>query len=112
MSRPPRPPDLIVNLSLTAHQSDGSLKEVISGYRPVYKVRTDHWSSAHHEFVEATGVCTGQWRKADVWLLAPEAYPHTFWIGRRVEVAEGSRVVGVADILQILNPLLESSADG
>lgn len=112
MSRPPRPPDLIVNLSLTAHRSDGSLKEVFSGYRPNYKVRADYWSSAHHEFVDATGVCTGQQRKADVWLLTPEAYPQTFWIGRRVELAEGSRVVGVADILQILNPLLELSADG
>jgi hypothetical protein len=47
MSRPPRPPDLIVNFSLTEHQSDGSLKEVVSGYRPIYKVRTDYWSSAH-----------------------------------------------------------------
>lgn len=111
MSRPPRPPDLIVNFSLTEHQSDGSLKEVISGYRPVYKVRTDHWSSAHHEFVAATGVCTGQQCEAEVWLLSPEAYPHTFWLGRRVEVAEGSRVVGVADVLKIVNPLLESSAN-
>ncbi|BCF92897.1 M15 family metallopeptidase (plasmid) [Paraburkholderia sp. 22B1P] len=107
MTRPPRPPDLIVNFALTARRSDGASKEVISGYRPIYKVRTGYWSSAHHEFVDATGVCTGQQRKAEVWLLSPEAYPHTFWIGRRVEVAEGSRVVGVVDVLQILNPQLE-----
>jgi len=111
MTRPPRPPDLIVNFSLAAHRSDGSLKEVISGYRPIYKVCADYWSSAHHEFVDATGVCTGQQRKAEVWLLSPEAYPHTFWIGRRVEVAAGSRVVGVVDVLQILSPLLELHAD-
>ena len=111
MSRPPRPPDLIVNFSLEAHRLDGSLKEVISGYHPIYKVRTDYWSSAHHEFLDAASVCTGQQCKAEVWLLSPEAYPHTFWLGRRVEVAEGSRVVGVADVLKIVNPLLESSAD-
>jgi hypothetical protein len=112
MTRPPRPPDLHVNFSLTARRSDGSLKEVVSGYRPIYKVRADYWSTAHHEFVDATGVCTGQQRKAEVWLLSPEAYPHTFRIDRHVDVAEGSRVVGVAVVLQILNPLLELSADG
>lgn len=112
MTRPPRPPDLMVNFSLTVQRSDGSLKEVISGYRPIYKVRADYWSSAHHEFVDAAGVCTGQQGRAEVWLLSPEAYPHTFWIGRHVEVAEGSRVVGVAEVLQILNPLLELRADG
>ncbi|WP_157655175.1 hypothetical protein [Burkholderia ubonensis] len=112
MSRPLRPPDLIVNFSLTAHRSGGSSKKVISGYRPIYKVRNDYGSSAHHEFVDATGVCTGHQCKAEVWLLSPEAYPHTFWLGRRVEVAEGSRVVGVADVLEIVNPLLELSADG
>ena len=112
MARPPRQADLIVDFSLTAHRSDGLLKEVISGYRPIYKVRADYWSSAHHEFVDATGVCTGQQCKAEVWLLSPEAYPHTFWIGRRIEVAEGSRVVGVADVLQILNPLLGLRRNG
>jgi hypothetical protein len=61
--------------------------------------------------VDATGVCTGQQCEAEVWLLSPGAYPHTFWLGRRVEVAEGSRVVGVADVLKIVNPLLELSAD-
>lgn len=104
MTRPPRRPDLIVSFTLTARRVDGSLKEVISGYRPIYKVCADHWASAHHEFVGATGVCTGRKCKAEVWLLSPEAYPHPFWIDRRVEVAEGSRSVGIADVLQIINP--------
>ncbi|CAG9191469.1 hypothetical protein PSP6_110016 [Paraburkholderia tropica] len=112
MSRPPRQPDLIVNFTLTEHRSDGSLKEVVSGYRPTYKVRAGYWSSAHHEFVYAATVCTGQQCEAEVWLLSPEAYPHTFWLGRRVEVVEGARIVGVASVLKIVNPLLELSADG
>lgn len=111
MSHPPRQPDLIVNFSLSACRADGSSEEVLSGYRPIYKVRADYWSSARHEFVDATGVCTGHQSKADVWLLSPEAYPKTFWIGRRVEAAEGPRIVGAADVLAILNPLLESHAD-
>lgn len=108
MTRPPRSPDLVVNFTLTALRTDGTPKHVISGYRPVYKVKPDYWSSAHHEFADASGIGTGQQAQAEVWLLSPQAYPQTFWIGRRVEVAEGARVTGVADVLQILNPLLES----
>jgi hypothetical protein len=55
MPRPHRPPDLNVNFSLTAVRSDGSLQQVISGYRPIYKVRAEYLSSAHHEFVDAAG---------------------------------------------------------
>lgn len=109
MTRPTRSPDLIVNFVLTELRSDGSLKRVISGYRPIYKVRPDYWSSAHHEFVDGTSVETGGQSLAEVWLLSPEAYPHTFWIGRRVEVAEGTRIVGTIDVVEILNPLLKSS---
>lgn len=113
MTRPDRQPDLIVNFSLTALAGDGSLKRVISGYRPAYKVRPDYWSSAYHEFVDTAGVETGKQSQAEVWLLSPDMYPNTFWIGRRVEVAEGPLVVGVADILKILNPVLESNrSDG
>ncbi|WP_147297833.1 hypothetical protein [Trinickia dinghuensis] len=99
-----------MNFHLTAYGLDGSLRRIISGYRPIYKVRDDYWSSAHHEF-DATGVCTGRQGKAEVWLLSPEAYPRTFGVGRRIEVAEGSRIVGFVDVLQVLNPLLEYSAD-
>jgi hypothetical protein len=109
MTRPPRSPDLIVNFALTALRTDGSPKYVISGYRPIYKVKPDYWSSAHHEFMDVSRVETGQQAHAEVWLLSPEAYPQTFWIGRRVEVAEGARLIGIADVLQVLNPLLESS---
>lgn len=109
MTRPARKPDLIVNFSLTALRVDGSLKRVLSGYRPIYKMRPDYWSSAHHEFIETAGVETGKQSLAEVWLLSPEMYPNTLWRGRHVEVAEGSRIVGIADIVEILNPLLEST---
>ena len=52
MTRPLRRPDLIVNFFLTAHRSDGSLKAVISGYRPIYKVQTDYHYRTPESFVQ------------------------------------------------------------
>src|SRR5476649_2671888 len=106
MTRPIRSPDLMVKFALTEHTIEGALKQVRSGYRPLYDVRPDYWSSAHHEFVDTDSVTTGEQSFAEVWLLSPEAYPQTFWIGRQLKVAEGSRVIGTAEVLQILNPSL------
>ncbi len=39
-------------------------------------------------------------------MVTPEAYPHTLWIGRVLDVAEGSRVIGQSEIMRVLNPLL------
>ncbi|WP_258167921.1 hypothetical protein [Paraburkholderia sp. BL21I4N1] len=98
-----------MNFALTALRNDGLPKRVMSGYRPIYKARPDYWSSAYHEFVDGKGVETGGNSEAEVWLLTPQAYPQAFWIGRRVEVAEGTRIVGLIEVLQILNPLLKLS---
>jgi hypothetical protein len=59
--------------------------------------------------VDGNGVETGENGQAEVWLLTPQAYPQAFWIGRRVEVAEGTRIVGQIEVLQILNPTLKLS---
>ena len=112
MSRSIRSPDLLVMFMLTALTGEGTVKHVRTGYRPMYKIRPAYWSSAHHEFAEGRSVATREQCFAEVWLVTPEAYPHTLWTGRVLDVAEGARVVGHAEIIQVLNPLLvtDSSA--
>lgn len=112
MTRPSRPPDIIVKFLLTARNSEGNIRVVRSGYRPAYGIRSDYWSSAHHEFVGAGTAMTDEECEAEVWLLTPEAYPHTLWVGRIVEVAEGPLIVGTGEVLQILNSVLEGEAPG
>lgn len=110
MARPPRSPDLKVIFRLTATTRKGDIKRVLSGYRPIYGIRTNYWSSAHHEFVGQSGLATGENCLADVWLLSPEAYPGTMWVGRLVSVAEGAQLIGQAQVLQVVNPLLLATA--
>jgi translation elongation factor EF-Tu-like GTPase len=111
MSRPPSTAHARVIFELTATKMDGSVKHVLSGYRPTYEVRSDYWTSVHHQFETDEGVVTGGRARADVWFISPEAYPHSLWAGRVLNVAEGSRIVGTATIEQVLNPLLAKNAD-
>jgi hypothetical protein len=95
---------------LTSTASDGAVRRVYSGYRPIYDVLPDYWTSVHHEFVNTESVASGEKARAEVWFLSPEAYPHSLWHGRSLKVAEGSRVVASATVLQVFNPLLLKNA--
>jgi len=106
MSRPLTSPDAEVIFELTSRTFEGNIKHVLSGYRPVYDVQPDHWTSVHHEFVDSNGVATGEKARAEVWFISPEAYPHSLWVGRTLAVAEGSRHVGVATVSKVFNLLL------
>ena len=105
-----RPPDAKVLFELTSLGCDGKAKRVLSGYRPIYEICPDYWTSTHHEFIDCDGISTGYSARAHVWFISPDVYPHTLWVGRVLEVAEGSRVVGTATILDVLNPVLLQSA--
>jgi len=107
MSRPNRLPDAEVTFELTSNRDNGQVKQVFSGYRPIYEVKSDYWTSTHHEFIDSDVVTTGESRRAEVWFLTPEAYPGVLWVGKVLRVAEGSRQIGVATVLAIANPLLE-----
>lgn len=62
------------------------------------------------QFLTAEQVVTGESAEANVWFLMPEAYPNSLCVGRVLRIAEGTRVVGSAEVLRVLNPLLQ--ADG
>jgi elongation factor Tu len=106
MSHHKRSPDARVTFELTAFSEGGGTRQVLSGYRPAYDVRADYWTSVSHEFANAEGARTGERVAADVWFITPEVYPGTLWPGRVIRVAEGSRVVGIATVEQVLNPVL------
>lgn len=110
MSHPRREPDAEVLFELKATALDGLVKRVRGGYRPLCDVHPDFWTSCHHEFIGSHEVCTGQSVRALVWFLSPEHYPHSLWVGRVLNVAEGSRVVGAATVLSVFNPVLRKGA--
>lgn len=108
----PNPPDAEVEFEFTALTHDGKRRTVFSGYRPIYDILPDYWTSTRHEFIEHAEVSTGQRVHAHVWFITPEVYPRTLWPRRILTVAEGKRVVGIATVIKVLNPSLLRQDDG
>jgi len=103
-----RDPDAEVMFELTSRAWDGSIKRVCTGYHPHYDIAPDYLTSVRHRFVDAEWVSTGQKVKAEVWFVSPEVYPHTLWVGRQFKVSEGSREIGVAIVVRVINPAMLS----
>lgn len=53
------------------------------------------------EWVAPDGTARGT-----ITFITPEAYPHCLWPGKALPILEGSRVVGQATVIAVLNPLL------
>ena len=102
-----RNPDAEVILSLIPTESGGKTRSILSGYRPVYCVKPDYWTSTHHELIGVTELLPGQQCNANVWFVSPEYYPHALWVGQELNVAEGSKKVGTAIITNVFNVLLQ-----
>lgn len=90
----------------------GRSSAVSSGYRPQHKVLDDYQTTGIHDYLGRAQVLPGETVKGTITFITPEAYPKCLWIGRIIEIQEGSRIIGQAKITKIMNPLLERGGDG
>jgi translation elongation factor EF-Tu-like GTPase len=101
-------PDVEAEFTLfTAGQGGRRSSPALSGYRPEHKVRDNYLTTGYHTYFDCDQVLPGQTVRCCIKFISPEAYPHCLWVGREIDVQEGSRLVGRARITKILNPVLE-----
>ena len=67
----------------------------------------EYLTTGHHEYKQKDMVLPGESAETDIWFLTPEAYPQSLVAGQVIKVQEGSRLVGHAKILKVLNPILQ-----
>ncbi|MDR1563716.1 MAG: hypothetical protein LBS74_02030 [Oscillospiraceae bacterium] len=77
-----------------------------NGYRPAHLIKDNYLTTGIHHYynvgkIEPNGTAYGT-----ITFISPEFYPKSLWIGKRLSVQEGSKVVGYAIVLRICNPLL------
>jgi len=88
---------------------DGVRKSpTIDGYRPHHLVNDTYLASGTHHYYDVAEVPPGGKAKGTITFLLPEFYPSCLWVGKKINMQEGLRIVGHATITKIFNPILEA----
>jgi translation elongation factor EF-Tu-like GTPase len=101
-----RDPDVEAEITLLSTADGGRKTPAVSGYRPGHKVREDYITSGTHHYVGRDELSPGETTPGLIAFITPEAYPGCLWVGKVIDIQEGSRVIGFARITKILNSTL------
>lgn len=80
---------------------------IYSGYRPAHQITDLYLTSGIHQYYDTDVVLADGSAKGTITFLTPEVYPASCWIGKKIPIQEGSRIIGYALITRIFNSLLE-----
>lgn len=83
-------------------------RSVIDGYRPAHLIKDGYLTTGIHHYYDGKPVLPNGTSRGTITFISPEAYPHCLWVGKKINIQEGGRVVGYATITEIYNPLLKS----
>lgn len=81
---------------------------VKSGYRPAHLVDKGYLTTGIHHYYDEETVAPNGTAKGTISFITPEVYPHCLWIGKKIIIQEGERIVGQATVINVLNPILLS----
>ena len=76
------------------------------GYRPHHSVTGNYLTTGIHHYYNSQTVLPNGTVKGTITFLSPEAYPNSLWVGKKITIQEGERIVGYATILKVFNPIL------
>lgn len=77
-----------------------------NGYRPHHLIKDDYLTTGVHHYYDADEVVPDGTIKGTITFITSEIYPHCLWIGKKINIQEGARVVGEATVVRIFNPIL------
>jgi elongation factor Tu len=78
---------------------------IYEGYRPSHMIQEEYLTTGIHSYYNIEG--NADEIKGMIAFISPEYYPHCLWIGKKIKMYEGSKLVGYATITQIFNPTLK-----
>ncbi len=77
------------------------------GYRPHHLIDGIQLTTGIHHYYDVDEVAPDGSAKGTITFLSPKAYPHCLWVGKKINIQEGERIVGYATITEIYNPILK-----
>ena len=64
----------------------------VDGYRPAHLITDSYLTTGIHHYYRMDAVPPNYTAKGTITFLTPEAYPHCLWLGKKINIQEGSRV--------------------
>ncbi len=104
-------PDIEAEITFLSTEQGGKTRSVLTGYRPNHLIKPDYLTSGEHTYIDVQEVQPGQTARAYIKFIAPEEYPHILYVGKVINVQEGSHLVGHAKVLKIFNKTLEINSE-
>ena len=77
------------------------------GYRPEHLVKDNYATCGVHHYFDVDMVPPDGQAKGTITFITPEMYPACLWVGRKINIQEGEKIVGYATITKIFNPVLD-----
>lgn len=81
-------------------------RAMFDGYRPAHLVTDNYLTSGIHHYYDVDAVPPNGTAKGTITFISPEVYPQCLWVGKKINIQEGARIVGYATITNIYNPIL------
>lgn len=78
---------------------------IYEGYRPAHMIQEGYLTTGVHSYYNTQD--NADEIKGMITFISPEDYPNCLWVGKKIEMYEGSKIIGYATITQIFNPKLE-----
>ncbi len=78
------------------------------GYRPAHLVLPDCLTTGVHHYYDVDSVMPYEIVRGTITFIRPDDYPNTMYIGKKIPIQEGERIVGYATVTKILNPALQA----
>lgn len=100
-------PDAIVTVTNTRHSKIPFDKN----YRGYCAIKENYLTSLCFQTLDGNDMLYEQPHSCYVNFLIPKVYPHTIWIGRKIELYEGKYCVGTLSVEEIKNPILDRNAE-
>lgn len=79
---------------------------IANGYRPAHLIIDGYLTTGIHHYYQLDVIPPNGTVKGTITFLTPEAYPHCLWVGKKINIQEGERIVGYATVIRIFNSLL------
>lgn len=76
------------------------------GYRPAHLIKDNYLTTGIHHYYDVDKVLPDGTAMGTITFITPEFYPHCLWIGKKITIQEGEKIVGDAIVVNIFNPIL------